>query len=160
MRLVLSFLALLHWSASANAQWFYQEKEESAFSEEKVHLLLSMSEGRGFGFRCRDGSSELMFMLEERMEETDTLNAIQPKLLLKIDNNELHEIPVTAANSGDSLVFMAEAPVPLIEEIRDAQKRVAVAVDLVGNLFSETAYNVRGSTAAATSLLNNCKSAE
>lgn len=159
MRHLLSVVLLFVFTASANAQWLYQEQGQSAFSDQKVHLLLSLKQGKGLGVRCQNGTNELMFILPEQIDQISTVNALQPKLLFRVDSNAPHELSATAFDRDGQLLLMSETNTALIEEIRDAKQRIAVLMDLAGNQFAETRYSARGSTNAANKLLKNCKTA-
>ncbi len=157
MRIVLGLILLAIFTTSASAQWLYQEKEKGAFSDEIVHLLLTVKQGRALGVRCESGEIEIMFILKELIEQIDTVNSLKPKLLMRIDGNRMHELSATAQNTAGKFVLFAKTDNALVEEIRDAKKRVAVVLDLAGNQFVETSYSVRGSTKAAKTLLRKCQ---
>ncbi len=157
MRVILYLVLSAIFTTSASAQWLYQEEKKSAFSDEIVHLLLTVKQGKALGVRCENGEIEIMLILNEKIEQIDTVNSLDPKLLIRIDGNRMHELSATAQNTTAKFVLYANADTALVEEIRDAKKRVAIVLDLAGNQFVETSYSVRGSTKAAKTLLRKCQ---
>ena len=160
MRLIVSLITSLALTVNASAQWLYQERDESAFSTDKMHIMLSENEGKGLGVRCRDGDSELIFVLPEKIDGVDVLNKLEPKLLFRVDKNEPHELSATVFDQVDKFLVMTSVEDMVIEEIRDAKSRIVVALDLAGSQFVETRYSAKGSTTAANKLLKNCRSSD
>lgn len=157
VRLLIGLIFSCVLIGNAAAQWAYQEQDASAFSDEKIHMILSIKNDRGLGVRCQNGKSELMFMLPEKIDQIGTMNALKPKLLFRVDKNEPYELPALAHDSNGTLMLMAWAEQSVIEEIKDAKQRIAVLLDIAGTQLSETRYSVKGSTKAANQLLKNCK---
>lgn len=155
----IAVLVLASSALSAEAQWLYQ-KEESAFGDNHFHGAITGKGPYGFGFRCFGSDPEIIFMTPETSpgeEKLSLINSITPpEILIRTDDLEVHRLEGQAADTDGTVVFLAPAPAEVMAEVRDARRRVAVAIDFMGETIHETKFNVSGSTRAMAQLMRGC----
>ena len=110
-----------------------------------------------FGIRCSDGKREMLYLTSEKTDDASSINALKPKLMVRIDKNKVHALEAEADVIDNKLRVVAELSGGVVEEIRDAKQRIAVVLNVIGQNFHENSFNVRGSTNAAKKLIATCK---
>lgn len=149
---------LLSVSTSAYGQWLYQSRE-SAFGDDTLHIALTASGLYGFGLRCRNGTFEAVYITPEKFGESiGLLNALRPQLRIRIDNQGVLDFDAELEDAEGKLAVLAEIDRSLAEAVRDARRRVAVVVEVLGERFHEKSFNVRGSTKAVGKVIADCDS--
>ena len=143
-------------ATSAHAQWIYQTKD-SAFSDDKMHFMVTAKAGFAFGFRCNKGVKNALYLTSEKAESASSINALGPKLFIRVDKNKVHELDAEANIVDGKIRIDATVPETIFAEARDAKRRISVVLDIVGQKFYENNFNVRGSTRAAKRLIADCK---
>ena len=149
---------LLFVRAPAQAQWLYQG-QESAFGDDTLHVALTASGSYGFGLRCKAGTIEAVYTTPDKSFDADgykLANALKPLLRIRIDDQGIVELAAELHDSNGSMVVLAEVERSLLDSVRDARRRVAVVVQLLGDRYHERSFNVRGSTAALNKLIAGC----
>ena len=155
-----SLATLLLTSSVALAQWVYNE-EEDAFGEGGSKMILVTDFSSAFGIKCSPEGLRALYATPEKIQEAgalEMLNQAKPKLLVRVDRNQVYELDATLDVTMDDHLraWADDIPPKLVKEIRDAKKRIAVAVRLLGKLYHKASYRVRGSTAAARKLIKRC----
>lgn len=145
-------------ATGADAAWLHDE-QGGAFSDTPLQIAVGSSGPYGFGFRCH-GSEDLeaLFLTPERVsdEAAEMTSVIPMTLLVRVDDNEPHEIEAAGNVLDGKLGILAEVTPDLADEVEGAVRRVAVAVDMLGQTYHETEFDVRGSTAAVAALKAGC----
>ena len=147
-------------TVSSQAEWYYQ-KDESAFGGPNVFLAFTESEGNGFGLRCDKQSLQSLLMVQDRSldsETTDLINGAGSKLLILIDDEKKLSLDAAfaPANSDGFARVTAAIDADFVERIGAAKSQIIAAVEVLGNIFYETTFNVKGSTAKTALLLSDC----
>lgn len=159
-RLVAGLVLALLFSATAVAQWIYNE-EEDTFGEGGEKMILVTDLFTGFGVKCSPAGLRAFYATPEKVEEGTTLEAVNrthPKLLVRVDKNPPYELDATfdVTMENRARAWADDIPPKLVKEIRDAKRRIAVAVRILGKIYHKNSYPVRGSTAAARRLIKRC----
>lgn len=149
---------LLSVSTSAQAQWLYQG-QESAFGDDTMHVALTALGPYALGLRCKAGTFEAVYITPERSDEgLSMLNMLKPQLRVRVDNQSVLDLDAELEDADGKLVVLAEIDRSLAEAVRDARRRVAVVVEVLGQRYHERSFNVRGSTNAVGKVMANCLS--
>lgn len=160
IRISLTGLMLGAAPGAAEAQWVYTS-EESAFGNKAVHIAMTVARGGyGFGLRCNGPDLEALFLTPEKIDGPESvamMTAMKPAIKVRVDDRAVRDFTAVIDASSDSqMIVRAEIDMDLVEEIRDAKRRVSVAFEVVNSIFHETQFNVRSSTSAAEKLINAC----
>ena len=149
------FTALL--TSSASAQWVYQG-EESAFGGSGTHLALVGDFLYAFGLRCDNSDLVTVFITPEKVtnDEASVFLLANPKTLLRVDSNPPMTLDAIADSANGKLRVTSVVDRDLAEQVMNAKKRVAVAIEMAGQRFHEKSFTVRGSTNAVKKLLAAC----
>lgn len=142
----------------AVAQWVHQE-HGSAFNDQKEQLALTAFGQYAVGLRCSSANDlTVVFITPEVVDgkALDQINALTPKVLIRIDQNEAHAYEASGDNPSGSLSFYAAVPEGLAKEVMAAQSGVSVAVQMLGSLYHETRFSARGSTRAVSEIVARC----
>ena len=143
----------------ANAQWVYQGNE-SAFGDDAMHVAVTGVGDYGFGFRCKGGVAEAIYLTPDRSfgsEAAYTMaNATGPKLRVRVDDQPIVELDAELSDMDGKASILATTNKELLTTARDAKKRVAVVLTLLGDNYHEQSFNVRGSTKAINSVISGC----
>lgn len=152
-----SILLLASTASGASAQWM-TETTENAFDDTTTEFALAPNrDGYGLGFRCsKTMPLELVFMAPDKTEGVDKLNLAEPILKVRIDKQNIVEIPTEIETSGELIKFTSAAPDGMIEGIGNAKKRVAVAAEVLGQRFHETEFGVIGAKKALSKIQGAC----
>lgn len=152
---VAAWLAAL--AAPASAQWLYQG-EESAFGDRGSHKVITANDTYGFGFRCEETGSAAVYVTPEELSnsEAETLALGFPRLMIRVDDLPPHDLMGFVDSTQNRLRITATVDQPVVEQIRDAKKRVAVAIRKEDRVFHESSFGVRGSTAQVGKFLAAC----
>lgn len=148
-------------AGAAQAQWLHQETG-GAFDDNPMQLAATAIGGGAYGLGLRCTSPDdlvVLFITPERIEGglAEIMTSMSPDLLIRVDDNDPVEVkPSIEGQDGDDLSAIAEIDVALVDEINAATRRVSVAIRLAGDLYHETEFNVRGSTAATATLMEKC----
>lgn len=162
MRNLLVIVLVLLGTSAAHAQWMLT-KEEDAF-EGDMHIAGAFEGiGYGVGFRCRDADSlSLIYMTPEEVDATTIagMSFLKPAIVVIVDSEPKVRIPaelepnsVTGKLSalGDDAAIEA-----LLFRARAAKKRVAVALEVGGQIFHSKTFSARGSERALGGLAKSC----
>lgn len=146
--------------SSAAANWAYQ-KQESAFGDGGTFIMLTVPDvGYGLGLRCLSTNNpEVMYVTPDTSFNDETMklaNLTEPLLKIRIDEKAVIDIPVNLIDVDGTVAAIGEIDLKFVEQVRDAQSRIAVVLTLLGDNFHEKSASVRGSTAASVKLINDC----
>lgn len=149
---------LLISASPSHAEWHYQG-EKSAFGSQGNHLALGYNGLYGFGFRCDQDEVAGIFITPEDLDDdgAKSLTFLFPMLLVRVDNLDPHEHFGIVESANGKLRVSATISNNLLEEVRDAKRRIAVAIRMSDKTFHETSIPARGSTSALRSFLANCE---
>lgn len=114
----------------------------------------------GLGFRCQDGTTEIVYRTPEEADDSkaSSFNGLDPKLKLRIDSNPIVDLEVNFDSNNGKLRGVADVDMDLLTQVRDAKRRVAVAIEVLDKLYHEQSLDVAGSTEALKRLILNCAS--
>ncbi|HEY6633468.1 MAG TPA: hypothetical protein VIZ90_18600 [Rhizobiaceae bacterium] len=147
------------FAGSANAQWIYQGNE-SAFGDNVMHIAVTGVGNYGFGFRCKGGDVEAIYITPDRSFSSDAAytmaNATRPKLRVRVDDQAIVDLEAQISDADGTASIIAAANKELLVATRDARKRVAVVLELLGENYHEQSFNVRGSTKSINSVIAGC----
>jgi hypothetical protein len=157
-RLSAGLFALAIVSTPAAAQWVHQENG-SAFDTEKTQVALTSRGQYAVGLRCTDATDlSVVFITPEAIdrETVGMINLAAPEILLRVDQND----PVIVGAEGDipdgKLTLHGDAPTLLAAQLMEARSSVSVAARMLGSIYHETEFNVRGSTASIGKMSDLC----
>lgn len=152
-------LSLALCSAS-HAQWLYQG-QESAFDDDALQIAVTAEGQYALGFRCKRDNIEVVYMTPDKsFQDADAYkmaNLAKPKIRIRIDNNPIVDIDAFMTEAGGKATIIGETDLEMLESIRNAKKRVAVVLQLLGDSYHEKSFNVRGSTKALGQIIKACK---
>lgn len=157
-RVFATMIALVLGPSVAHAQWLHQE-QGGAFDDKKMQIAVTAMGNYGFGFRCTGGDDlTAIFLTPEEATDSalETLNLLKPQLLLRVDDLKPHEISASAESTDKGLGVMAEVAGDVAREVRDGAKRVSIAVRVMGEIYHETEFSLRGSTSSISKLMEAC----
>jgi len=147
------------FTSAANAQWIYQGNE-SAFGDNAMHVAVTGVGDYGFGFRCKGGDVEAVYITPDRSFNSDEAytmaNVTRPKLRVRVDDQEIVDLEAQISDADGKASIIAAANKELLVATRDAKKRVAVVLELLGENYHEQSFNVRGSTKSINSVIEGC----
>lgn len=158
MKLSIVALAVVVAATPASAQWLYQGNE-SAFGDSGLHLAVTGSGPYGFGLRCSGEKTEAVYMTPDTSFDTDTYklaNMSKPILMIRVDDNPIVEIEAELINMDGKAAALGDVAPAIFTAVRDAKKRVAVALKLLGENYHEKSFNVRGSGNALKKVIAAC----
>lgn len=147
--------------SQAHAQWIHRA-EEDPFSGSKQHLAVGAVKNSAVGFRCSDEEElTLLFMTPESADDdtADTLNLAKTKILFRVDDGEvitLNGEAVVGDNDTLSVLTRDVGALKAAQQASGAKKRIAVALEVLGQRFHPTTFGVVGSTASITKTLEGC----
>jgi hypothetical protein len=140
------------------AQWAHQE-HGSAFEDEKTQIALTSHGRYAVGLRCTEASDlTLIFITPEVVDRdvTSTINMAAPEILVRVDQNDAFSLAAEGDTPDGKLTFHAAAPKALAQQLEAARSGVSVATKMLGSVYHETKFNVRGSTASIGKLKELC----
>lgn len=156
--ITLVFLASAALATPAAAEWHFQE-QGSAFDEKKIRVAIAVRPGYAFAFRCTGKDDlDVAFITPEAVEQdaVETLNAVQPEILVRVDDNEIITIPAVIDTGNTEMVLRGVPPTHLATQVIEASSGVSVAVRVIGQLYHEQEFDVLGSTKSVQDLLKAC----
>lgn len=147
-------------SSAASARWNYWVAPDSAFGGSRWHLATTDGSVVGLGFRCKDGTTEAIYITSEEMDDDKVagLSNLAPKLKMRIDENPIVDLEVELQAQKGKLRGIAGVDMDLLTQVRDAKRRIAVALQLQDELYYEKSFDAVGSTEALKRLISNCAS--
>lgn len=149
-------------TTQASAQWVHQE-HGSAFDSQRTQLALTTRGQYAVGLRCTSATDLTVVYITSEAVDSSTLaniNMAAPEVLVRIDQNDPFTLPATAELIDGNLSLLADAPVEIANQLITASATASVAVRMLGQIYHETAFNVRGSTASVTTLFDRCSLSE
>lgn len=162
LRLLFATVAWIGWSCSAGAQWVTHTQEDPFRGNETAALT---SEGvYSLGFVCTKADDLMMlFVVPEKHDARHDLLLSAPfKMLVIVDDQPKVTLDARAQvvpSTGWYRFVAADADdvAPLMKAVASAKRRVAVAVEMLGELAHSKQFTVSGSGRALGKLLANCK---
>jgi hypothetical protein len=133
---------------------------DSAFAGSDRHVAAVEKPGFGLGFSCKDGTTHAIYITPEEVNDDKVAgaSALAPKLKMRIDENPIVDLEVEIQSFDGKLRGVAGVDVDLLIQVRDAKRRVAVALQFRDELYHEQSFDVVGSTEAFKRLISNCAS--
>jgi len=162
MKLSMAVLAVVLATTPASAQWLYQGNE-SAFDDDGLHLAVTVSGRYGFGLRCRGKTTEAIYMTPDTSFDADSYklaNISKPLMMIRVDDSPVIEIEVELIDMDGKAAALGEVDPAVFAAARDAKKRVAVALKLLGTNYHEQSFSARGSGNALKKAIAACGLAE
>lgn len=142
---------------AAHADWMYVPGEKSAFGSGQIHAAISIGSNGWLGFRCSDlGYDSIFVTSEDAPDDFTNINAVAPKLKLRVDSGVIHELSVRVGGIQGKVAAQGQIDRGILEEVRVAKRRVSAAVSFGGMNFNEAHFSARGSTSAIDSLFEKC----
>lgn len=164
-RLIAVALFCATMSGAASAQGWTSDMKKDDFGDRDRGFAIALSEGRGFGLRCTKGE-EPTLLFATREQWTDGLGAIPASILVKVDDLEavtlsadLESYDVTNAFRAAQLVRAVSTDqqvMKVVNAIKGAKKRVAVAIEIGDQRFESTRFGVKGSGSSIEKILGMC----
>lgn len=156
-------IGLLLISSSAQAQWLHQS-DDDAFENKAQHISMTVSGMYALGYVCQGDKSRFVYITPEKFSADlgITMMLLNPKLLVRVDDADVVKLDIFSeeADSKTKLVTDDEGSVDLAKAVAVAKKRVAVAVEVGGQLFHKTNFGVAGSKDALNKALDGCKASK
>lgn len=147
-------------TTQAHAQWLYQG-EESAFGGGGTHLAMTANgPSYAFGLRCKNGNLEALYMTPDTSFDKsayEMANLTKPIFKIRIDQAPVQEFAAQLSDSDGKMVAIVDIDENLLRQVRDARKRVAVVLTLLGENYHENNFNVSNSTKAVGDLIEACQ---
>jgi hypothetical protein len=145
----------------AKAAWFYQENESAFDENDSVQLAVTVGAYGGFGLRCQGGEMKVVYMISSDTFDADTVdksNSLKAmKLKIRVDKNEVLDLETTGSVPKAGLLVLASDVTRVqVEQIRDAQKNIAVALSIIGQNYYEDKLAAAGSTAVVDEVIKGC----
>ncbi len=143
--------------SGASAQWIFKA-EESAFGSSGNIVAFGANSFVALAFRCDNDEISAIFITPEEVDTktAETFSVLNPKLLLRVDSEEIVELTSYPEARDGKLVVIAYVERPFLESVKESKKRVSVALKVGDKLFHEGAIPAAGSTKALTSFLDAC----
>lgn len=158
MCIYIAALSLACGIGPAFSQWIYQG-QESAFGDSGVHVAPTGTGNYAFGIRCRKDLIEVIYFTPDTSFDAGTYklaNITEPKFKVRVDDGPVVELPAELSDVDGKASVISEIDLEMVLAIRDAKKRVAGVLELLGEHYHEKSFNVRGSTKAIGQILAGC----
>ena len=142
----------------AAAQWKYQ-LNESAFTAEGVNIAMTANAGYAFGFRCQGQDMEVLFLTNSNSFTNESLGASSlapPQLLVRVDDHAVIEMNISLVENGGKSGAIGYVEMELANAVRNAKKRIAVALRILGEIQHEEWFDVVDSTIAIDKITAAC----
>jgi len=163
---ILAVLAVCLSAGAAQADWT-SKKEINDFDRSVVAFAVASSDnGNILGVRC-DGSRpeavKIVFVTPERARDDGSgLNILRPKLSLIVDGGDRIDLPAgfdvvdIGLVSRVRVVAEGVASLDAAEKIARAKRRIAVAVEFLGETHYPSVVGVHGSSRHIAGVLKSC----
>ena len=152
--------AVLVCAGVASASWVYQG-EKSAFGGAGTHLVLTFNSGYGFGFRCDDDGAKTVFITPETASNADMAQSVVlGTLLVRVDSGEVRNADAVPDSAANHLRLTAQYGPEILPEVRNAKRKVSVAVKVGSKILHETSFPAKGVKDALAKFINACPAAE
>lgn len=150
-------LAFVLAGTPAFAQWHYQG-EDSAFGSSGTHIAVTANGVYGFGLRCQNGDVAAVYITPEdaTQDQAAAISLGGAKLLVRVDDLPPHELGGEIESYNGKLRMSVPVESALTSQLRDAKRRIAVAISGGGELYHEGNFSARGSTKAIERVLKGC----
>ena len=153
-------IALCLVASQASAQWYF-DSQGGAFDDAPLNIAITGDSygNYGFGFRCRNKDDlEVVFGTPEQIDAdaAKNISMLEPELKIRVDDGEVHSIPITAVSQNGELAAFGTVSVDVVNEVNAANRRVAVVISMLSEQFHETEFNVSGSTTVTSDLISAC----
>ncbi len=148
-------------ASPAWSQWLY-DGQQSAFGGGGTHSAYTGNRDYGFGFRCDDSEVSVAYLTPQPIEsdDLDGYQRLPIRLLVRVDDNPVKEYESRIDRADEKLRVIADIERDILEEVRDAKRRIAVAINLAGKLYHEQSFRAQGSTATLNKFMPNCKTVQ
>ena len=147
-------------TTAAQAQWLFRTEENAFEPNKSMHIAMTaIGGGYALGMRCQGGERSVIFMTPEKAESIGVLNSASPVVMIRVDDNDILEYPARLEILGDTVaagILDADGVKKAFDQARQGQRRISVAIKLLGQTMHPTNFNVRGSTRAITELQSKC----
>ncbi len=150
----------------AKADWLHKSEENPFTGDTHIAMGITDMSGYAVGFRCSKADDlSLVFVTPESVEDGAAvagMNALGIKLLVIVDDQPklTLEAGLDRAPGGSNKLRLVSSDaeiVGLIDKVKAAKKRVAMAVELMGQAMHAKSFDVRGSRRALDDLGSGCK---
>lgn len=157
-RICISILTMLVTVQPLKAQWIFQGSE-SAFGDDAVQLAMTMAKPYALGARCKGDKIDLVYITPDTSFDKDSyagMNAMMPEMKVRIDDNPIVVIDAELVDSEGKMLGLAETDTEMLTSIKNAKRRIAIALSVLGKNYHEQSFSVQGSTAAIEKLFKGC----
>ncbi|MDF1620898.1 hypothetical protein [Pseudothioclava nitratireducens] len=155
---VLIATAAASFPALAQAQWFNQSWG-GAFDGKPNQVAGVESGDYGFALRCT-GPVDLvaLYITAQSTEDFDfdALNDLGPQVLVRVDEDAPLSLSAVLQDINGYVRAEASAPPELLTQVISAKSRIALALQLDGQLYHEKHFNVVRSTVVGNKLAASC----
>ena len=157
---ILMFVIMI---SPVNAQWMMDTKDDP-FGNDHLTYAYTTEGYRSLGVRCiGDSNLQILFLTEENVSDKDiySINKMHPRTLIRIDKIPLISINdnFVSSNKG-KLVMVAKITPSIVEKMRNAKNRIALAIDMLGDRYSPTGFSPVGSYKNISQVLKACHKAK
>ncbi|PZP65237.1 MAG: hypothetical protein DI604_25035 [Delftia acidovorans] len=155
MRFFAALCLLAVSNTAVNAEWLFHQKA-SAFLDEKETFVSAQAEGNSLAFRCDRKEVQAVFFVSNASPVTKPGQLAIGTLLFRVDDRPT----VTALGRSDArdggVRVSARVESSFLEDVRQAKKRLAVAILADEGLLHETSYSVDGVKRVLTQFIQAC----
>lgn len=164
--LMLAIIACVLLPRSAYANWAFSTNENAFDETQSMHVALTANlQGYALGLRCKGSEPSLVLITPEKVSSEDEtniqyINAASPKLLLRVDKNEIHKLDVdfnVVDGSFSGLADDSDELLEFFEEAKNAKTRISAAFEVLGKNMHASNFSVRGSTKNIALLQKACE---
>lgn len=157
MRLVLAAILVLSACISADAQWLYQGGD-SAFGGTGTKIAATSNLNYVFAFRCDEAGPVAVYLTPETLDNSDVAAlSVRSQILMRVDDGEVSKIFALPDSADRRLRVTSIGVMPgFLETVRDARKRISVAIAVGDRVIHEQSFSASGSTKAISQFLKAC----
>jgi hypothetical protein len=123
---------------------------------------MTVSGNYALGFVCQGDNARFVYITPEKYSDklSASMGLLGPKLLVRVDDADVVKLDVMFEDANGLIKMLTddESASDLAVAVSTAKKRVAIAVELGGQLFHKTNFGVSGSKDAVGKSLNGCNS--
>ncbi len=161
MRFTLAVVLFLFIGNQAEAKWHYQ-KDNSAFGDDPTSIAFTLKTRYGLSLNCtKSWYFTLVFVTPDKSLDEfgeELVDVVQPKLLIKIDDGPIRREPAETHLTPMGASFLIKAEEGLVKSAMMARSEITVALELLGEIYHETSFSVKGSSKQISRIQRDCSS--
>lgn len=152
--------ALVASSAPAAAEWVY-EGNSGTFDGPLLQIVATTNFTYSLGLRCRAGDRlEIVYITQDdsvKGELIEKANRLEPLLRVRVDTAPIRDFPTRFEERAGGFIAVSKVDRELLLTIRDARRRVAIALFFAGKHHHDSVFSASGSTQAIQKLIAGCQ---